>query len=101
MPNFSNLINKGRANVAKFFNTTLPSASRSGVKFFNSTLVPTARKIHGVSKAITNEISTNENLSQKVREKAKKVSDFSDLGISRLQDVQGSVNRVASNLGLE
>ncbi|KAJ3024993.1 hypothetical protein HDV00_000445, partial [Rhizophlyctis rosea] len=88
-------------NVSKFFNTTLPTASRQGVRFLNTTLIPWAKKAHSVSKAITNEVSSNETIPEHIRKKAKKASDFSDLGLSRLENVQGSVNRVATNLGLD
>ena len=101
MPSFSKMLSKGKQNVTKFFNSTLPNATRSGVRFFNSTLVPVARQIHSVGKAITNEVSSNESIPDKVRQRAKKVSDFSDLGLSRLENVQGSVNRLSKNLGLD
>lgn len=101
MAGFGRLIAKGRQNVTRFFNSTLPNATRQGVKFLNNTIIPGARKVHGVTKAIANEVTTNESVPKHIKDKAKKASDFSDLGLSRLENVQGSVNRVASNLGLD
>lgn len=98
---FQRLINKGRQNVSRFFNSTLPSASRQGVRYLNSTIIPFARQVHGVGRAISQEVTTNETIPEHIRKKAKKASDFSDLGLSRLENVQGGINRVAGQLGLE
>jgi hypothetical protein len=99
MPTFGHLISRGRQNVHRFFNSTLPGAARSGVRFFNTTLVPAARQAHKVHKAIANEVTTNASVPDKIRQGVHKTSAFADLGLSRLEDVQGGVNRVASNLG--
>ena len=98
---FARLINRGKQNVSKFFNTTLPTASRQGVRYLNTTLIPFARKAPGLSRAIANEVTTNETVPEHNRKKAKGVSDFSDLGLSRLENVQNSVNRIAKNIGLD
>jgi len=98
---FGRLLQKGKQNVTRFFNSTLPGAARNSVKFMNTTLIPGIRKAHSVTKAIANEVSTNESIPKHIKDKARKASDFSDLGLSRLENVQGSVNRVAGNLGLD
>ena len=67
----------------------------------NTTLIPGAKKLHGVTKAIANKVTTTETVPEHIRKRAKKASDFSDLGMSRLKDVQEGVNRVAGNIGLD
>ena len=98
---FSRMINRGKANVTKFFNSTLPNATRSGVRFLNNTVIPAAKKAHNVTKAIPSEVETNEAVPKRMKERVKKASDFSDLGLSKLETVQGSVNRISKNLGLD
>ena len=101
MAGFGRLLQKSHQNVTRFFNSTLPNATRQGVHFMNTTLIPGAKKFHGVTKAITNEVTTNETVPENIRKKAKKASDFSDLGMSLSKDVQESVNMVAGNIGLD
>ena len=98
---FASLLNKTRGNVARFFNSTLPNATRTGVRYMNTHIVPFARKAHQVTKAIGNEVTTNETIPAHLRKKAEKVSSFADLGLSRLENVQQGVNRVSKNLGVE
>lgn len=94
------LIRRGAQNTARFFNTTLPKATQQGVRFLNTHIVPFASRAHNVQRVISNEVASNEHLPAKVKEHAKKVSSFADLGMSRLTQVQGGVNRVAGQLGL-
>lgn len=100
MPGFGRLISQGRQNVHRFFSSTLPTAARTGVRFVNTAIVPAARQVHRVHKAIANEVTTNASVPEKIKQGVKKTSAFADLGLSRLEDVQGGVNRVAGNLGL-
>jgi hypothetical protein len=95
------LLQKTKANAARFFGHTLPSAARTGVRYLNSHVIPTAKRIHGISKAVTDEVASNPQISVKHKEKAKKVSSFADLGLSRLENVQGSVNRVSKQIGYD
>ena len=98
---FGRLLQKTRTNAAKFFNHTLPNATRSSVRFLNSHVVPTAKRIHGITKAVSDEVTTNKNVSEKFKDRVKKVSSFADLGLSKLEDVQQGVNRVSKNIGLD
>ena len=95
------LLQKTRTNAAKFFNHTLPNATRSGVRFLNSHVVLTAKRIHGITKAVSDEVTTNQNVSEKFKDKAKKASSFADLGLSKLKNVQSGINRVSKNIGLD
>ena len=100
MVGFKNFLQKTHTNVSKFFNSTLPSNVRNGVRYFNSHVVPAAQKVHRVHGAITKELSTNPNVHKKVSETAKKSSAFADLGLSRLTKGQEAINRVAGELGV-
>lgn len=97
---FGNLLRKSHSHVTRFFNSTLPSSARQTVRFFNNSVVPLARNVHKVSQAIGQEVAQNPQASQKLKDKASKVSNFADLGMSRLNEIQQSTNRVADKLGL-
>jgi len=98
---FGQFLQRGKQNVSKFLSSTLPSAARSGVRFFNTTVIPGARRLHGVAKAISDEVESNERVSPKMKKNMKKVSNFADLGMKGLEDIQSSTNRVAKNIGLD
>jgi hypothetical protein len=100
MPSFQNLINKGRQNVTKFFNSTLPTGISSGIRFFNSTIVPTAKRIHNVHSVVAKEIRTNPEVPKRLKEAEKKSSAFADLGLQKLGTVNDSLTRVGGQLGL-
>lgn len=100
MPSFKGWLSNTGRQAAKFFNTTIPQATQQGVRFLNTHIVPTAKKLHHVQKVIGNEVTTNQDIPEKFRQKAQKASAFADLGLSKLEAVQAATNRVAGNLGL-
>lgn len=100
MPSFQNLINRGRQNVTKFFNSTLPTGISNGIRFFNSSIVPTAKRIHNVHSVIAKEVRTNEHVPKKLKEAERKSSAFADLGLQKVGVVHDSLNRVGGQLGL-
>ena len=94
------LIKRGQASVSRFFNSTLPSNARKGVRFMNTHIIPFAKNVHKVSRAIGNEITSQETVPEHIKKKVHAVSNFSDLGMSRLDQIQRSTNKVADQLGL-
>lgn len=98
---FGQFLRKAHGSATKFFNTTLPTATRNSVRYMNTHIVPFARNTSRVIKAIGNEVTSNETIPEKVRQKVKTASDFADLGLSKLESVQHSTNNIARNLGLD
>lgn len=97
---FRNLINKGRTNATKFFNSTLPNSVRQGVRYFNSTIVPTYQNLHRIHGVVAKEVSSNPHVPTKLKAVEKKSSAFADLGLQHLGRTRESVNRVAGQLDL-
>ena len=95
---FAQLLNKTCAHIARFFNSTLPNVTRTGVWFMNTHIVPFTKNAHHVTRALGNKVATKENIPAHLRKKAKKVSSFADLDLFRLENVQHGVNRVSKNL---
>ncbi|KAJ3047672.1 hypothetical protein HK097_011308 [Rhizophlyctis rosea] len=69
-------MNRGRTATPKFFNSTLPQATRDSERLLNIHIVPFARKAHDVTKAIANKATINKSVPDHIKNKAKKVSDF-------------------------
>lgn len=86
--------------MTRFFNSTLPSGARSTVRFFNNQVIPLARNVHRISQAVGQEVAQHPQASKQLKESINKVSNFADLGMSRLNEIQTSTNRVADKLGL-
>ena len=98
---FANFLKNTKTKATKFFKTTLSGAARKGVHFFNTTLVPAGKQLHHVTKTIAGEVATNEKIPEHIRNKEKTAGNFADVGLSRLDSTQQSVNRVSKQLGID
>jgi hypothetical protein len=96
---FKNWARTAQAKVSKFANNTLPGAISKGASFFTNRVVPAIRLGHRVLKAAANEIHQSDIIEPKHKSKVSKVSEFSDLGLKRLEEANVSVDNFSKKYG--
>lgn len=62
--------------------------------------MPFAKGVHQLSRAIAAEVEQNPNVKDSIKSKVREGSNFADLGMTRLTEIQDSGRRVADKLGL-
>jgi len=94
---FGNFFRTIKERGRRVLGQVVGSASKR-LRFFNGTVVPTAHKAHKLISDVNKAVQDDKDISQKNKERAGKVSKFSDLGLSKLNEVAEKVNKVNSAL---